>query len=64
MADIIQFPGVESERMVFTCPDCGSTEWIVDIHLTLICSHCQCACHALESITQYLGIEYTELDFS
>ena len=64
MADIINFPGAIDEHMMLTCPDCGDTKWMVDIHLMLFCVECGCSCHALASITEYLGIQYEELDFN
>lgn len=64
MADIIDFPTTPTEHVVLSCPDCGNSQWIVDIHLMLICSECSCTCHALSSITEYLQVEYSELDFN
>ena len=64
MADIINFPAASCDRVVMTCPDCDGTSWIVDVHLMLTCSECGCFCHALSSISEYLQVGYSELDFN
>lgn len=62
-ADIIQFPITCEEHTILVCPDCENTKWFVDLHLMLRCTECSCACHAVISVSEYLGLQYDELDF-
>lgn len=63
-ADIIDFPRNDEEHMVLSCPDCENTTWFVDLNLMLRCAECLCACHAVMSVSEHLGLQYEELDFN